>query len=49
MKNMGGSAGNSIDQILAFLGSKRPPWGVIFRWLNFLNFCVFRDADPEDC
>ena len=36
MKNMGGSARNSIVEKLAFLESKGPRWGVIFHVYNFL-------------
>ena len=48
MKNMGGSARNSIDEKLPILGSKGPhPLGVsFFRWLNFFLIVFFVMRTP---
>ena len=46
MKNMGGSARNSIVEKLAFLGS---PWGVIFSMVEiFSNFVFFVMRTPYE-
>ena len=41
MKNLGGSAQNSIVEKLAFLESKCPPGDVIFSMVEVFSNCVF--------
>ena len=44
---MGGSVRNSIVEKLAFLGSKDPPWGVIFSMVEiYYNFVFFVMRTP---